>query len=840
MIYLALVLVFVLLLVRLYVLRGKYTRERFAFRSFSFIAILYSTLIAQIISGSSFVYVFDSEILSLFLSGDKAVNSWQNVLLSLLMPSPLIFMATRYHSNWHGKESIRSHNNSEYKISTSILVDAFDYIRLQSSNELEEYIGNKDSLVSIHNEQIAAEDWHIEAIKLLKILSAQYIIDEYGGWYSEYSTYVGSYGDTSKILLFHCPSCVVDESEIVKPSALAKKLGISNFDYYLMPSDTAEIRVKESDIANFHPSYVIFSKEYILDKIADFNGYRNYIRSQYSQVLTSGADFLTIEQTYTPIRGRIDSEDREICIDDYVDDWLLEKGKKHLAILGEYGQGKSTYCLQLANRMLQKIDSGEKGSRLPVVIELRGKSPRTLEIKELLYTWCEKYGVSTEALLALHRNGRILLIFDGFDEMDFVGEPEIRIDHFRKLWKFAAYENSKIIITGRPNFFLDSDELNRSLLVSCLASDTPFCVPIRIQKFNAAEIMLALRNFKPSVKQSIEVVLGQMKKNAQLIDLLSRPSTLVWAASVWDQLKDDIHSVGASSVIGKFIEQSFSRQLSKQTTTMVYNVEREYFTCGIALALHIDNPGVNQISTDNLRRTTRRLIDYLPNALEMFASTLEPRYKPFSERIIDPVRRIETIFTDIRTCSVIVEDLSRQGYFKFAHKSFYEYFVGFYISHLFLSEIKADLRLDASDKGVIMFRAIYESSAKLGMILQIPLSEEVLQLSAQILADSIKRGSFQFTGMNLLRFIFPTRLSRLAAIWVISNPMGRTYRKMLKIAGSRNDKFPVDIYTRILASLLDVRLRLWAYLCIEVIGSVDDVRELTDESIWQLIGMKNS
>ena len=58
--------------------------------------------------------------------------------------------------------------------------------------------------------------------------------------------------------------------------------------------------------------------------------------------------------------------------------------------------------------------------------------------------------------------GRLCLIFDGFDEMSGVADIESRINHFRALWRFF-YPSAKILITGRPNFFLDDKELITAL-----------------------------------------------------------------------------------------------------------------------------------------------------------------------------------------------------------------------------------------------------------------------------------------------------------------------------------------------------------------------------------------
>ena len=62
-------------------------------------------------------------------------------------------------------------------------------------------------------------------------------------------------------------------------------------------------------------------------------------------------------------------------------------GALEIALLGEYGQGKSTVSLMLSYHLMQQIQAGSRSARIPILLELRGKSPRTLREDELLSTW---------------------------------------------------------------------------------------------------------------------------------------------------------------------------------------------------------------------------------------------------------------------------------------------------------------------------------------------------------------------------------------------------------------------------------------------------------------------
>lgn len=69
----------------------------------------------------------------------------------------------------------------------------------------------------------------------------------------------------------------------------------------------------------------------------------------------------------------------------------------------------------------------QNNGRVPIIIELRGRSPGILTQQELLFSLADKYDINVHALLQLIIAGRILLIFEGFDEMAYASVYEERI-----------------------------------------------------------------------------------------------------------------------------------------------------------------------------------------------------------------------------------------------------------------------------------------------------------------------------------------------------------------------------------------------------------------------------
>jgi len=379
--------------------------------------------------------------------------------------------------------------------------------------------------------------------------------------------------------------------------------------------------------------------------------------------------------TYTsPAQQTISDSSTNTSVEDieaYVSDWVREKGIRHLAVLGEYGQGKSVLALKIAHRLLFEDVSSE---RIPILITLGGRSPRNQKKLGLLADWAAAYDINPKALLTLHEAGRLLLIFDGFDEMDLVGEASLRLEHFRSLWEFSAERNAKIMITGRPNFFLDQVERERSLNIRAKSLEVPYTEAVYLQHLDITRIKKALRNFDRDVSSDIISSLASEGAVYSFKDLMSRPSTLFLAANIWDDIRhsDDPSRVNSAEVIGRFIQHCYDRQQRKGLPEFLTSTEREYFTAGIAVVMLRESQYSNHLTSSSLQKAVTTLLDGFPEELQRYCSAADPQKISLKERLQDRELLVETISTDVRSCGVIVSDLSQFDAFKFAHKSFFE------------------------------------------------------------------------------------------------------------------------------------------------------------------------
>jgi predicted NACHT family NTPase len=129
-------------------------------------------------------------------------------------------------------------------------------------------------------------------------------------------------------------------------------------------------------------------------------------------------------------------------IDGCIDRWLDDSNKEHISVLGEFGTGKTWFTLHYASVALKRyqeaVRQGTQRPRLPLVIPLRDYA-KAVSVESLFSEFFfRKHEIPISGYSAfeqLNRMGKLLLIFDGFDEMAARIDRQLMIDNFWQLAK---------------------------------------------------------------------------------------------------------------------------------------------------------------------------------------------------------------------------------------------------------------------------------------------------------------------------------------------------------------------------------------------------------------------
>ncbi|MGJ5676651.1 MAG: NACHT domain-containing protein [Nostochopsis sp.] len=277
-----------------------------------------------------------------------------------------------------------------------------------------------------------------------------------------------------------------------------------------------------------------FTFDELIDQDADFSGYVDCLEAEVKrrEIDKKYVPLGCTKEEFDPVTKRrlgvSRYDQRDGWIDGYIDVWLDDPAKEHISILGEFGTGKTWFAFHYAWTALQRYRDAQKRGlerpRLPLVITLRDYA-RALNVENVLagfFFTQHNIRLNSEVFDQLNRMGKLLLIFDGFDEMAAKVDKQQMINNFWELAKVVV-PGSKVILTCRTEHFPEAKEgralLNAELQASTanLTGETPQFEVLELEKFNDEQIRQVLSfNAEPA---TVEQVMG----NSQLLDLARRP-----------------------------------------------------------------------------------------------------------------------------------------------------------------------------------------------------------------------------------------------------------------------------------------------------------------------------
>lgn len=692
--------------------KSNYTRERFAFLGaatiFSLITVFLLSLTNNISLWSTAIYlaslILGPDGMNWLRSSitkdtfDAKLSPVESTIAALLILAYANWFQKMF-AKWPGQKSNAQHHQESASAQPNLVSDIALFLNPSpgAREKLKPYLATNDSYRHMLSTTSDNRAWHQSARMMWTSRNRRHYFDdtfdlEYKCWWGQdKSTGIG-------VSLVCCQSVSEAPSLPLLVAHIEEKLSLQKFEKFsvIIAYRFDDVSQKDSFLNGIELKWV--SEADLLDDLVDFSDYFADLdfrlnREKLPDSTLTLSDVYSRSMISTTSDHRSSSEDAE----DFLNRWLEEDSARQIALLGEYGQGKSAISLIFSHHLMKRLKNGER-VRVPILIELRGKSPRSLTPEEILAMWAYRYRIDVQSLLQLAIAGRLLLIFEGFDEMDLTGDTDARLNHFRTLWKFA-YPKAKLLITGRPNFFLDDMERKRALGVTESNEDRPFCAAIFLRPFDELHISDSLRHTDEKTRAEICAL---ARKDKKFLEIVSRPSLLFIVATIWNRenlsLKTEL--ISSALIMDLFIRHSYRRQSAKEAERnfmALNNSERAYFMQGIAgYMAAMDLP--NQISAEDLNMAIEMLVEAIPEDVSRAAGAM-------SDEVRQPLRTstvrfdwnnnrddaLDHIKTDVRACGILVSDLSKDGHFKFAHKSFMEFLQAQIVHNLYSRDPLANL-----------------------------------------------------------------------------------------------------------------------------------------------------
>ncbi len=221
-------------------------------------------------------------------------------------------------------------------------------------------------------------------------------------------------------------------------------------------------------------------------------------------------------------------------------------------VLGDFGAGKTFLLHELARRM-----ATEKHPLVPVLVEM-SRLEKQRSLKALLaqhFAMADMGRIDLDAFQYMLAEGRIALLFDGFDELALRVSYDRALEHFETVMA-AAQGNAKVVVTSRTQHFLTDQQVRRALAER--AEQVPGYRLFQVEKFGEKQIRQFLRNLIPEPAEAEERyrLLDEVK---DLLGLSTNPRMLGFIARIdpekLREAKEKSGEITAAKLYDVLIEQ---------------------------------------------------------------------------------------------------------------------------------------------------------------------------------------------------------------------------------------------------------------------------------------------
>ncbi|HUV94169.1 MAG TPA: SUMF1/EgtB/PvdO family nonheme iron enzyme [Anaerolineae bacterium] len=372
-------------------------------------------------------------------------------------------------------------------------------------------------------------------------------------------------------------------------------------------------------------------------------------------------------------------------MDGYVDRWLDDPTRNHISILGDYGTGKTSFCRQYAARLGRRWLSDPDHCRIPILISLRDYA-KAVNLKQLVTDFLvNRYSIQAgyEAFRRFNADGKLVLLFDGFDEMAQKVDYPTTVDNFEELAR-AVEARSKVLLTCRTPYFRTRAEAEK--LLSWRGPEAP--IEARDLPERAVIDLTERPNFE---------IVHLLPFQPEDIQMMLRARFPAEWQGYWQQIEDtyNLKELAQRPVLLDMI----ARSLPHLKPGQALNAARLYEAYTDLWLLRDEEKGRRLITRADKRLFMQEL------ALEMLRrEEWSIHFSRLPERVrahfrLEKAHEIDYFEHDIRTCSFLNRD--GEGNYCFVHKSFGEFFVAQWLAPKLLDCSAPEMRINEEVRGFV-------------------------------------------------------------------------------------------------------------------------------------------
>ncbi|TLP59868.1 pentapeptide repeat-containing protein [Microbispora triticiradicis] len=243
-------------------------------------------------------------------------------------------------------------------------------------------------------------------------------------------------------------------------------------------------------------------------------------------------------------------------------EWVADHEGRFVVVLGDFGYGK-TFLLRELTRLVQ-----EEGRPpvIPILIQLR-ELEKAHSLDELLAAHLTAGGeevIDLQRLRYLIEEGRVLLLFDGFDELALRITYDQAAEHLKSLVQ-AARGRAKVVLTSRTQHFLSERQVETAL--SAQLSGVPGHRLVKLLEFDDGQILEFLTRQMGGDEERARARLDLLGDVRDLLGLSRNPRMLSFIARLDEdrlrEIRDHEGEISAArlyrELLQRWLEFEFER-----------------------------------------------------------------------------------------------------------------------------------------------------------------------------------------------------------------------------------------------------------------------------------------
>jgi len=296
--------------------------------------------------------------------------------------------------------------------------------------------------------------------------------------------------------------------------------------------------------------------------------------------------------------------------------WLGEPDARFVLVLGDFGTGKTFLLHEIARQMPDRLPA-----LTPVLVEMRslerGHPLDVLVSMHILAAGESRFDAN--AFRYMLREGRVALLFDGFDELALRLTYERAAEHLDTLVA-AAEGRAKVIVTSRTSHFLSDAQAKQKLYekVESVAGKRL----VRNEGFDAAQMHRFLTNYYAQrdqldadrARQAADARMDLIRDIQDLLGLSANPRMLSFIADLSHddllQARDVSGKITSAQLYQQLLDRWLKGEVKRRSATGGVQVlaEHHLWDAVTSLALRIWQSGQRSVHVDDLTEHVAREI----------------------------------------------------------------------------------------------------------------------------------------------------------------------------------------------------------------------------------------